>query len=50
MAEVEGAKAVSLVFRIAVLGLSVAAAVVMATASQFVHGGGVSYSKYSALV
>ncbi|XP_062197875.1 CASP-like protein 1U1 [Phragmites australis] len=58
MAEVEGAEAVGLVFRIAALALSVAAAVVMGTASQLVVVDGgrgpssyvVSYSHYSALV
>ncbi|XP_062182175.1 CASP-like protein 1U1 [Phragmites australis] len=57
MADVEGAKATSIVFRIAAFSLSVAAAVVMATASQNVvvdggHGPSiyvVSYNHYSAL-
>uniref|UniRef100_A0A0D9XUT4 CASP-like protein n=1 Tax=Leersia perrieri TaxID=77586 RepID=A0A0D9XUT4_9ORYZ len=46
------ARAVSLFFRIAVLGLSVAAAVVMATANQVFpwNYGGVSYTKYSAFL
>uniref|UniRef100_A0A0E0MHQ3 CASP-like protein n=1 Tax=Oryza punctata TaxID=4537 RepID=A0A0E0MHQ3_ORYPU len=47
------ARAVSLFFRIAVVGLSVAAAVVMATANQafpFNYGGAVSYTKYPAFV
>ncbi|KAM0913855.1 hypothetical protein ACQ4PT_011883 [Festuca glaucescens] len=56
MAEkMEGAKAVSLVFRIVALALSVAAAVVMGTTSQLIiinsgRGTVVSYSDYSALV
>ncbi|KAK1647975.1 hypothetical protein QYE76_065780 [Lolium multiflorum] len=56
MAEkMEGAKAVSLAFRIVALALSVAAAVVMGTASQLIiinsgRGTVVSYSDYSALV
>ncbi|XP_040385092.1 CASP-like protein 1U1 [Oryza brachyantha] len=52
MTEVDLARAVSLFFRIAVVGLSVAAAVVMATASQvFPYGEvGVSYTRYSAFV
>ncbi|BAT15070.1 cASP-like protein 1U1 [Oryza sativa Japonica Group] len=54
MTEMDGAaRAVSLFFRIAVVGLSVAAAVVMATASQafpFNYGGAVSYTKYPAFV
>jgi hypothetical protein len=56
MAEkMEGAKAVSLAFRIVALALSVAAAVVMGTASQLIiinsgRGTVVSYSDYSALL
>ncbi|XP_051229528.1 CASP-like protein 1U1 [Lolium perenne] len=51
----EGAKAVSLAFRIVALALSVAAAVVMGTANQLIiinsgRGTVVSYSDYSALV
>ncbi|OQU83941.1 hypothetical protein SORBI_3005G202200 [Sorghum bicolor] len=51
-------KALSLLFRIAALGLSLAAAIVMATASQLVIGGGgghesssysVSFGQYNAL-
>ncbi|PAN43599.1 hypothetical protein PAHAL_8G248700 [Panicum hallii] len=58
MADGEAGKAVSLLFRIAALVLSVAAAVVMGTASQLVVGGGdrgapssyaVSCSQYNAL-
>nr|CAB3490457.1 unnamed protein product [Digitaria exilis] len=60
MGDGECTKAVSLLFRIAALGLSVAAAVVMATATQLVIVGGdrgssstssytISYSHYSAL-
>ncbi|KAG8090263.1 hypothetical protein GUJ93_ZPchr0011g27087 [Zizania palustris] len=49
--EVNGARAVSLFFRIAVLGLSVAAAVVMCTANQvFPWDGAVSFTKYTAFV
>ncbi|KAF0897383.1 hypothetical protein E2562_036772 [Oryza meyeriana var. granulata] len=52
MTEVDAARAVSLFFRIAVVGLSVAAAVVMATANQVFpfNYGAVSYTKYSAFV
>ncbi|CAM0874081.1 unnamed protein product [Alopecurus aequalis] len=55
MAKMEGAKAVSLAFRIVALGLSVAAAVVMGTASQLITNSGrgnnvVSSGDYSALV
>ena len=54
MAKIDGAKAVSLSFRIVGLGLSVAAAVLMGTASQLIIDSGrgrvVSYSDYSALV
>ena len=58
MADGEAGKAVSLLFRIAALVLSVAAAVVMGTASQLVVVDGdrgapssyaVSYSQYNAL-
>ncbi|CAM0874080.1 unnamed protein product [Alopecurus aequalis] len=54
MPKMQGAKAVSLAFRIVALALSVAAAVVMGTASQVIIDSGrgrvVSYSDYSALV
>jgi hypothetical protein len=57
MAEkMDGAKATSLAFRIVALALSVAAAVVMGTASQMIINSGrgtvvdVSYSDYTALV
>ncbi|KAL6907861.1 hypothetical protein ACP4OV_002031 [Aristida adscensionis] len=44
--KVEGARALSLICRIAAVALSVAAAVVMATASQWVAAAGVSSSSY----
>jgi hypothetical protein len=54
IAEMEEAKAVSLALRIVALALSVAAAVVMGTASELIVDSDgrrvVSYSNYSALV